>query len=141
MGGRPVLADFGLYGQLKELLSDPTPGAYLREHATYLVAYVTRMESPCATGEIEPFSQLRDSLSALLHDEIATCFLPWSAANAQAIQTGQPSFTVMLNGQAFTQEPQKYHAKSLAEIRKKFAQTHDAQLTTLMRDTGCFSFL
>ena len=30
LGGRPALADFGLWGQLYELATDPTPGAIMR---------------------------------------------------------------------------------------------------------------
>lgn len=141
-GGRPVLADFGLYGQLKELLSDPTPGAWLHEHAPQVVGYVARMETPTVQGDIEPFAQLQESLGTLLRIDVGARFLPWSTANADALQNAQPSFTVNLDGQAFTQETQKYHARSLAALRKKFTQAaRDERLISLLNATGCLQWL
>src|SRR5690606_7394947 len=39
-GGRPCLADFGLYGQLRELASDPTPGTVMRECVPRVMAWL-----------------------------------------------------------------------------------------------------
>lgn len=141
-GGRPTMADFGLYGQFKELLSDPTPGEWLRRRHPKLCAWVARMEDPVAEGELLPFAVLRGDILRLLADDVARCFLPWSDANARAIAAGQANFTVDLDGLAFSQETQKYHAKSLAEIRRKYAQAGDnPALRALMVETGCQRWL
>ncbi|MDP3239192.1 MAG: hypothetical protein Q8M69_02075, partial [Reyranella sp.] len=74
--------------------------------------------------------------------EVGGLFLPWSAANAAAIGRGDKSFTMSLGGAEWTQEPQKYHARSLAEIRAKFAIAKDAPgLEEILREGGCLDFL
>jgi len=124
-GGRPAFADFGLFGQLYECSSDPTPGAIIRERAPRTLAWIERMLEPHAEGDWEPWDALEPTLLPLLHDEIAGVFLPWSAANARALAGGQKEFTVTLDGSPFTQETQKYHAKSLAALRARYAAVAD----------------
>ena len=69
-------------------------------------------------------------------------FLPWSAANAAAIGRGDKSFTMSLGGAEWTQEPQKYHARSLAEIRRKFSAAKGAPgLESLLAESGCLAIL
>lgn len=141
-GARPAMADFGIYGQFKELLSDPTPGTWLRGNAPHLVAFVERMEDPQARGDFEPMANLMPGLSRLLRDELAACFLPWSDANARALAAGQATFSVHIDGVDFTQEPQKYHARSLAEIRRKYALLReDARLNLVLSDVGAQRWL
>jgi len=141
-GARPTLADFGLYGQFKELLSDPTPGAWLRANAPRTCAWVARMEDPRGDGELLPFATLAAELAPLLREEIGARFLPWSDANARALAAGEKQFTAHIAGTGFTQEVQKYHAKSLQEIRRKFAQVNgSAPLRALLADTGCLRWL
>jgi len=78
----------------------------------------------------------------LLHDEIAGVFLPWSAANARALAGGQKEFTVPLDGRPFTQETQKYHAKSLAALRARYAAVADhAALDPILDRTGIRTWL
>ncbi|MFZ5723149.1 MAG: glutathione S-transferase family protein [Pseudomonadota bacterium] len=141
-GGRPALGDFGLYGQLKELLSDPLPGEIMRERAPRVAAWVQRMESPVAVGDLEPWSALSPTLLPLLREEVGARFLPWSDANARALAAGQASFTVRLPDGEFSQDTQKYHAKSLAEIRRKYAAVREhPELRAVLADTGCLRWL
>ena len=53
LGGRPGMADFGLWGQLYEAATDPTPGALMRASSPNLMAWVQRMLSPKAEGPFE----------------------------------------------------------------------------------------
>jgi hypothetical protein len=124
-GGRPAFGDFGLFGQLYECSSDPTPGAIIRERAPRTLAWIERMLEPRAGGDWERWDALEPTLLPLLHDEIAGVFLPWSVANARALAGGQKEFTVTLDGSPFTQETQKYHAKSLAALRARYAAVAD----------------
>lgn len=141
-GGRPALGDFGVYAQLKELLSDPTPGALMRSRAPQVVAFVERMEAPQPQGDFEPWAALAPTLLPLLREEAGARFLPWSDANARALAAGKPSFTVALPEGAFTQDVQKYHAKSLTELRRKYALVKDhAGLQTVLANTGCLRWL
>jgi glutathione S-transferase len=137
-GGKPTLADFGLWGQLYECATDPTPGALMRSGAPQVMAWVERMVQPKDEGPLESWADLAPSLSPLLKDEVGALFLPWSAANAEAIARGDKRFTTMLAGASWTQEPQKYHARSLAELRRKYQAAKAAPgLAAILEETGC----
>jgi glutathione S-transferase len=140
LGGRPAMADFGLWGQFYEAATDPTPGAIMRT-APNLMAWVQRMVSPKAEGPFEGWSSLSAGLMPLLTEEIGRLFLPWSAANADAIARNEKTFTLTLDGAKWTQEPQKYHARSLQEIRKKYAAAKSAALDEILEKAGCLSVL
>jgi glutathione S-transferase len=141
-GGRPALADFGLWAQLYELSIDPTPGRVMRGGYPNVLEYVERMTFPEAIGEFEPLGDLMPTLGPLLEDEVAGLFLPWSDANARAIAAGEESFTVTLEGKPFTQQPQKYHAKSLGALRARYAEVADkGVLDPLLERTKCLKWL
>ena len=142
LGGRPAMADFGLWGQLYEAATDPTPGAVMRASAPNVMGWIQRMLSPEAKGDFEALQALAPTLMPLLTLEVGGLFLPWSAANAAAIGRGDKSFTMSLGGAEWTQEPQKYHARSLAEIRRKFTAAKGAAgLEPLLASTGCLAGL
>lgn len=140
-GGRPCLADFGLYGQLAQLLSDPTPGAMIEAKAPRVAAWVARMEAPRVEGPFEPLDAMRSTLSALLKLEIAGVYLPWMAANAHAVAADASGVTAELAGHGFTQKPQRYAAKALAALQRKRALADDAGLAAFLAETGCDGFL
>jgi hypothetical protein len=140
LGGRPAMADFGLWGQFYEAATDPTPGAIMKA-APNVMAWVQRMVSPKAEGPFESWSALSAGLMPLLTEEVGRLFLPWSAANAEAIAKGEKTFTTTLAGAEWTQEPQKYHARSLQEIRRKYAAAKSAALDQILEKAGCLSVL
>jgi glutathione S-transferase len=142
LGGRPALADFGLWAQFYEAATDPTPGAIMRTSAPKVMAWVQRMDSPTVGGTFEAWPALAPTLMPLLKEEVGTLFLPWSAANAAALAADGKTFEVSLGGAAWTQAPQKYHARSLAEIRRKFAAAGDASgLREILGDSDCLRWL
>ncbi len=142
LGGRPALADFGLFAQLYECSTDPTPGAIMRARAPRVLAWCERMLAPAAEGEFAAWEALAPTLQPLLADEIAGLFLPWSNANAAALAAGQDSFTVELAGRPFSQTPQKYHARSLAALKQRYAAVADrAALDPVLGATGCLRWL
>ncbi|MGH7819150.1 MAG: glutathione S-transferase family protein [Candidatus Binatia bacterium] len=141
-GGRPALADIGLYAQLYQCSTDPTPGKMLRETAPGVLGWITRMLDPTKEGEFEPWERLRPTLLPLLRDEVAGVFFPWSTANARALAGGEKEFSLMIDGRAFSQETQKYHAKSLAALRERYARIADrAALDGVLRESGCAAYL
>jgi hypothetical protein len=142
LGGRPAMADFGLWGQFYELATDPTPGAILRASAPNVMAWVARMLSPKAEGPFEAWALLSAGLMPLLTEEVGGRFLLWSAANAAAIEKGEKSFAFDLGGKHWSQEPQKYHARSLAEIRRKYTAAKGAPgLDDVLTKAGCLRWL
>ncbi len=141
-GGRPAFADFGLWGQIYNAWTDPTPGAWIEGRAPAVLAWVQRMLFPRAEGEFEPWANLASTLSPLLERQVGRLFLPWSVANAAALEAGKEEFTVELAGEKWTQKPQKYHAKSLATLRARYAAVADkSALDPLLAKTGCLAAL
>jgi glutathione S-transferase len=143
LGQRPALADFGMYAQLYQCLTDPTPGAIIRKRAPRTMAWIERMLDPskdeaAPRAKFETWSSLRSTLEPVLAREVATIFLPWTLANAAALQSGAATFSVELEGRTFRQGPQKYHARSLQALREKYRATANrAELDQILRSTGC----
>lgn len=141
LGERPSLADLGLWCQLYECSTDPTVGAILNDFTRTLV-WIEAMKYPQNRGDFESWDDLSPTLERLLSEEIAGVFLPWSMANAHALEAGEESFTVELEGRPFTQGTQKYHARSLAAIRAKYAAVEDrSALDPILERTGCLDAL
>jgi glutathione S-transferase len=137
-GGRPAFGDFGLWGQFYEMWTDPTPGAILEQRAPSVVAWVERMLEPKAVGEFEPWAALEPTLLPFLSRMVGALFLPWSDANARAIAAGQDEFSVQLAGRSYAQKPQKYHARSLDALRKRYAALADRRaLDPILERAGC----
>jgi len=124
-GNRPAFADFAMWGQLYNAWTDPTPGAIINATAPNTLAWIHRMLWPRAEGAFEPWSSLAPTLTPLLDRQVGRLFMPWTVANAAAIAGGSDDFTVELAGKAWTQKPQKYHAKSLATLREKYKAVAD----------------
>jgi hypothetical protein len=100
------------------------------------------MLDPKIEGGFEPWSALAPTLEPLLAREVAGRFLPWSDANARAIAAGATELEVVLDGQPFSQQPQKYHARSLAALRARYAAVSDkSALDPVLERTGCLRFL
>lgn len=141
-GTRPAMADFGLYAQIYEAMLDPTPGALVRERFPRVVAWVERMLDPPDEGGYEDWPALEATLMPLLESEVGGLFLPWTTANAGALAEGQPEFSVELEGSSFSQQTQKYHAKSLGVLKARYAGLAGASwLEAALEASGCRAFL
>jgi glutathione S-transferase len=141
-GGRPGMADFGLWGQLYEAATDPTPGRLMRSEAPNVMAWVQRMVTPKEEGPFESWQSLSAGLQPLLAEEVGALFLPWSAANAAAVEKAEKSFEVTLGDSRWSQDPQKYHARSLAEICRKYvAASRIAALDETLSKADCLRWL
>ena len=141
-GARPAFADFGIYAQLYQCATDPTPGAIMRESAPHVAKWIQEMLSPRAEGAFERWADLEPTLMPLLRDEVAAIFFPWTAANAQALSEGKKEFSMTLAGRPYAQEPQKYHAKSLAALRARYAAVVDkSTLDPILKQSGCYDWL
>ena len=111
-------------------------------HAPNVAAWAERMLNPKLEGQIETWQRLAPTLTPLLRDEIAGLFLPWSAANAAALARGEEKFTVTLQAKPFTQETQKYHARSLGVLKARYATAKQhADLVEILTATGCHTYL
>ncbi|HTO55539.1 MAG TPA: glutathione S-transferase C-terminal domain-containing protein [Myxococcota bacterium] len=125
MGGRPGASDFGLYGQLTQLVGfDPTPSALALELAPRVVAWVDFMEDLSGVEpEAEWFS--RDALPATFRAllcEAGRVYAPFLLANAAALASGSDQVECTIDGQPWTQRPFPYQGKCLEWLRADHAR-------------------
>jgi len=141
-GGRPAYGDFGLWGQFYELWTDPTSGALIEGGAPHVLEWIHRMLWPRAEGPFEAWSALAPTLMPILKTQVGGKFMPWTLANEKALAEGREEFSVNLDGEVWTQKPQKYHARSLAMLRAKYAAASGkATLDTVLENAGCLQAL
>src|SRR5450631_948547 len=141
-GARPAYGDFGLWGQIYEMWTDPTAGAIIGGSAPHVMDWVHRMLWPRAEGPFEAWSTLAPTLMLVLTRQVGAQFMPWTCANAKAIAEAQEEFSVTLAGKTWTQKPQKYHARSLGMLRAKYAEVADkTALDPVLEAAGCLAGL
>ncbi|WP_315812495.1 glutathione S-transferase family protein [Bradyrhizobium sp. SZCCHNR2028] len=141
-GHRPAYGDFGLWGQFYELWTDPTAGALIEGRAPHVLAWIHRMLWPRAEGEFELWPELSLTLMPILTRQVGALFMPWTLANEQALAGQRDVFSVQLGDFTWTQKPQKYHARSLAMLRGKYAFLHDrSRLDVVLEEIGCLAGL
>ncbi len=126
-GSRPSVADFGLYGQLSQLASDPTPAAVMRAEAPYAWRWVTHMAD--TSGVEGVWLDAGESGSELLAGLIRLCtevYLPFLAANLAAISAGEDRFALEIRGMRYEQSVFRYQAKCLERLRERYAALADS---------------
>jgi glutathione S-transferase len=141
-GARPGFGDFGLWGQFYELWTDPTAGALIEGNAPHVLDWVHRMLWPRAEGAFEAWSTLKPTLAPILNKQVGGRFMPWTLANEKTLAEGKDEFSVRLGDEVWTQKPQKYHARSLAMLRAKYAAIEDkSALDPVLEEAGCLAGL
>jgi glutathione S-transferase len=139
-GGRPSFGDFGLWGQIYNAWTDPTGAAWIESSAPNVLDWIHRMLNPSAEGEFETWASVESTLAPFLSGQVGALFCPWSVANAAAMASGDDEFSVELAGKTFTQQPQKYHAKSLVAIQQKYAEVAGVDgLDAVLESAGCLA--
>ena len=117
-GGRASSADFALAGQLLQLLSDPTPGNWLRDRAPFIVAWCEFMDDPKPGAPFATLDELSETLLPLLRDEVAKTYLPWAMQNSENASKRRKLVKLDLEDGPFEQSTQRYAAKSFKAMRK-----------------------
>ena len=141
-GGRPAYGDFGLWGQIYEMWTDPTAGAIIGGGAQHVLDWVHRMLWPKAEGAFETWSALEPTLMPILKQHVGAQFMMWTCANEKALAEAKEEFSVTLGDKVWTQKPQKYHARSLGMLRAKYAEIADkAVLDPVLDAAGCLAGL
>jgi glutathione S-transferase len=144
-GARPVLADFGWYGQVVSLATDPTPWAIMRERAAGVFPYLQLLED--ASGIDEEWPPLTASLppaaTALLR-LAGEVYLPFLEANAKALAAGDKTFSFSALGLPYSQGTFKYQVKCLQWLRDEAnalrGESRD-RTYAILQATGCFNAL
>jgi glutathione S-transferase len=141
-GARPAYGDFGLWGQIYEMWTDPTAGGLIGGSAPHVLDWVHRMLWPREEGAFEAWPSLAPTLMPILRQQIGAQFMPWTCANEKALAEARDEFSVTLGDRIWTQKPQKYHARSLAMLRAKYADAADkGGLDPVLQEAGCLAGL
>jgi hypothetical protein len=126
LGARPGASDFGLFGQLTQLVAfDPTPAAVTLATAPRLIAWVEVIEdlSGLEPAEADWFDRaaLPQTLRALLA-ETGRVYAPFLLANARAFATGAERVECEIDGKPWVQNPFPYQAKCLEWLRADYRE-------------------
>lgn len=144
-GSRPSLADFGWFGQLKTLATDPTPAEIMRTSAQRTYDWVRQMDdlSGLEGAWLPAHAPLPSAVTGLLR-LAGEVYLPFLAANAQAAAAGADSFELELLGRAYAQGTFRYQVKCLERLRARLRAVPDdalARIRPALEETGCWTYL
>jgi len=144
-GSRPALADFALWGQVYNAWTDVTGKKIIEADSPNVKRWIDRMLEPKKEGDFEQWASLEDTLMPILVTEVAQTFLPWVAANNEAIKNGDDRLSITLNSKPFEHKVtsvQKYHAKSFTALLSEYSDIPDKnKLNELLKEAGILSFL
>jgi glutathione S-transferase len=143
-GDRPASSDFGLFGQLTQLVGfDPTPAAIAHQRAPRVVAWVDVAEDLSGLEPDErdwtPRDAVPDTLRALL-TEVGRVYVPFLLANADALERRAERVQCIIDGRPWTQRPFPYQGKCLRWLREEYAAlARDDRVAVdgILAETGC----
>jgi len=145
LGDRPGRGDFGLFGQLRQLVGwDPESARIAIDRAPRVAGWVDRMDDLSwwpVTGNDGWVGrdEIPSTTVALLH-EIGRTYAPFMIANADALQSGADEMVCEIDGQEYRQGPFAYQGKCLVWLREQYAalgSTDRAAVDALLAGTGC----
>jgi glutathione S-transferase len=143
-GSRPSLADFALYGQLRQLTIDPWPLRVVREHAPALEGWVIGLDDASGVdGEWQPAAPWAAETRTGLLRQIGEEYLPFLHANAAALQAGDKQVRLRIGDLDYVQDSFAYQAKCFAEILRRWQALPQAtreNLAPLLEQTNCLQW-
>ena len=145
LGARPGSADFGLLGQLVELVQvEPASQRVAREISYRVLAWCDALEDLSGVEvEAEKGWPARDDLAdryGALLAEIGQTYAPFLLANAAALDSGAESVECEIMGKAYRQKPFKYQGKCLGWLREAYAALDPGDRTAVdeaVAGSGC----
>jgi glutathione S-transferase len=143
-GTRPSLAEFGLYGQLSQLGTDPTPQAMMRADFPYTYRWLDHVADMSGVdGGWDAPTEIRPVVQSILR-VAGQVYMPFLQANAAALEAGDNTFRIDVAGQPYSQGVFKYQAKCLADLRARYAALDGAARAVadpVLEEAGCLSAL
>jgi glutathione S-transferase len=143
-GQRPAASDFGLFGQLTQLVQfDPTPMAIARAETPRIVAWLEHVEDLSGLGAAEGDWSARSPFPEtlrVLFCEVGRVYAPVLLANARALAAGAARVECEVDGKAWVQQPFPYQGKCLAVLRAeraKLAGEARSAVDALLAGSGC----
>lgn len=146
LGDRPGRGDFGIYGQLTQLVRwDPTPMAITIERSPKTVNWVERMDDLgwLPVDESGNGWVALERLPSATHDllcEIGRTYAPFMIANATALTADGDEVVCEIDGTEYRQAPFGYQGKCLHWLREGYAALSEAdrgRVDTVLAGTGC----
>ncbi|MCP4753408.1 MAG: glutathione S-transferase [Proteobacteria bacterium] len=144
-GSRPSLADFGIFGQFSQLNHDPTSQGIIRDKSPRFSTWIDQVDDASGLEEgewIDPKQPLPQGIVRLLK-MAGEVYLPFLAANAEALNKGEETFSVALMGRNYQQGSFKYQLKCLKWLREEYSQLQGApreRVDAVLAETGCLPF-
>ena len=143
LGRRPGAGDFGLFGQLSQLVGfDPTSREIAHAVSPRTVGWVDRM--PDGSGlmpEDSDWVAIEDQPESLrgLLEEIGRVYTPAQLANAQAVMAQEKTWECEIDGARWHQRTFPYQAKCLQWTRDQYgglSAADQARVDALIAGTG-----
>lgn len=145
LGDRPGRSDFGIFGQLTQLVKwDPTPMTVAAKRAPKVITWVERLDDSGwlpVHGEEgwAPLDDLPEGTKRMIA-EAGRSYAPFMVANAEAVMSGADEVVCEIDGQTYRQGPFKYQGKCLEWLRADYATLSDADrehVDAVLAGTGC----
>ena len=125
MGKRPGAGDFGLFGQLSQLVHfDPTPATIAANETPRVVSWVSHLDDLSGLEIEDTGWSSRSSLPPTLRGfftEIGRVYAPFLIANARALHNGASQVECEIDGRRWAQQPFPYQGKCLKWLRERHA--------------------
>eukprot|EP01060_Flectonema_neradi_P003119 TRINITY_DN11985_c0_g1_i2.p1 TRINITY_DN11985_c0_g1~~TRINITY_DN11985_c0_g1_i2.p1 ORF type:complete len:359 (+),score=83.49 TRINITY_DN11985_c0_g1_i2:63-1139(+) len=142
-GNRPSLADFGVYGQLTQLVRfDETAVSFSYKKSPSVVAWVWKMDDLSGNAALSSDWQQTSGSPAFrkLLTLIGATYVPLVLANQSAISLKSKTATVSSPLGTWTQPSFKYQAKCAANMQRAFSELSPSsreEASKKMAGTGC----
>ena len=145
LGDRPGRGDFGIFGQLSQLVKwDPTSVAVATKRAPKVITWVDRMDdlSWLPVENDEGWVTLEDLPAATksLLAEMGQTYAPFMVANAAALMSGADEVVCAVAGETYRQAPFKYQGKCMQWLTEGYGALSDgdrARVDAVLEGTGC----
>jgi glutathione S-transferase len=140
-GSRPSIGDFGLFGQLLILATDPTPAAIMRAEAPSVLPWLLRLDDASGeAGDWLPEAAPLPAVVGALLGLIGRYYMPFLLANAAAFAEGGEVFEAEIAGRRYAQGTFRYQVKCLDALRHHFAALPDVarrRIEPALETAGC----
>jgi glutathione S-transferase len=128
LGDRPTQADFGFMGPFfRHFFCDPDPGRLMRDNSPGVHEWVARMWNmkPRRFSSAAQIHEIPNDLDALL-EPVASTYLPYLAANQDAIMAGEEETRYDTLGVSWAEPAKPYRLWCLDQLRHAYQELDDA---------------
>jgi glutathione S-transferase len=144
-GTRPSLGDFGLFGQLKTITDDPVGREVVSREAPTTFHWIRHTDD--LSGLSGEWMGNDAPLPAAITELLRLCgeaYLPFLAANREAVDEGRDELQLDIWGKPFVQAPFRYQLKCYSRLQSLYDRLSDsdqARLDPLLERTSCLKWL